>query len=544
LTKLVGNNYTLIARITHIIKKPSTPWLFFATVIAVLLLTCLFPLIYNSLQADDAWLHLSTYLLPSYALNTLILVLGVSLGSLLLGVGTAYCITRFDFFGRTIIEKLLVLPLAIPSYLLAYALSGFFDYTGPFKQFVTVLFGTNIGENAYLDVQHIIGLIVVISVALYPYVYLAAKASFKQLSRQYVEVGYSLQLTANQTWRKIILPLAFPAIAGSLLLVVMECLNDYGASKYFGVNTLTTGVFRAWFSMNSLASASKIAAMLLGFILLLIWLKNLVQAKKKYVASKQATTTHKTKISFVKQGLVIAFCSLPIIIGLIIPIIYMVYAWVQSSFDTGYVPYISLITNSFMLAFIVAFAAILISLLWQFTAHYYRASSLLKLVRIATVGYTIPGAVIGIGVIGVAFSINYLTGWYVSGSFGLLVFGLIFRLIAVGYQNIQAGFVQLPSSTVDLGVTLGISGKKMLRNIYLPLNKNYLAIGFLLVFIDVLKELPLTLILRPFNFDTLATKTYEYANDELLFASFHVAPFIIIMSIIPIWLLQKINKHE
>lgn len=544
MTKQVGNNHALISSITHIIKKPSSPWLFFAIASALLLLTCLCPLIYNSLQADDAWQHLSTYLLPSYALNTLVLVLGVSLGSLILGVGTAYFVTRFDFTGRSIIEKLLVLPLAIPSYLLAYALSGFFDFTGPFKQFVQAIVGNQLGNQAYINVQHMTGLIVVISVALYPYIYLASKASFKQLSRQYVEVGYSLQLSANSTWRKIILPLAFPAIAGSLLLVVMESLNDYGASKYFGVNTLTTGVFRAWFSMNSLASASKIAAMLLSFILLLIWMKNLVQAKKKYVASKHASPIAKSKLNPLKQVLVIGFCAIPIIIGLVIPLIYMVYAWVQSSFDTNYIPYTSLIANSFALAFIVAFAAIFISLLWQFTAHYYRASSLLKLVRIATIGYTIPGAVIGIGVIGVAFSINYLTGWYVSGSYGLLVFGLIFRLIAVSYQNIQAGFVQLPASTVDLGQTLGISGNKMLRNIYLPLNKNYLAIGFLLVFIDVLKELPLTLILRPFNFDTLATKTYEYANDELLFASFHVAPLIIVMSMIPIWLLQKINKHE
>lgn len=544
MTKLVGSNLIVKARITHIIKKPSTPWLFFATIIAAALLTCLFPLIFNSLQSDDAWQHLSTYLLPSYALNTILLVAGVSIGTLIFGVGTAYLVTRFNFFGHSIIEKLLVLPLAIPSYLLAYALSGFFDYTGPFKQSVIALFGQTIGKSAYLDVQHLFGLIVVISIALYPYVYLTAKTSFKQLTQQYLEVGYSLQLNTTKTWRKIILPMAFPAIIGSLLLVIMECLNDYGASKYFGVNTLTTGVFRAWFSMNSLASASKIAAILLSLILLLIWLKNLAQARKKYLVNKSGNSTKKTNLPVFKQILAIGFCLIPIGIGLIIPIIFMVYAWVQSSFDTGYVPYISLIKNSFLLAFIVAFCTTVISLLWQFTAHYFQVKNLLKLVRIVTVGYTIPGAVIGIGVIGVAFTVNYLFGWYISGSFGLLVFGMTFRLIAVAYQNVQAGFVQLPLSTVELGKTLGVSGKKMLRSIYLPLNKTYLAIGFLLVFIDVLKELPLTLILRPFNFDTLATKTYEYANDELLFASFHVAPLIIVLSMIPIWLLQKINTHE
>lgn len=534
----------MITRIKHICKKPSTSWLFLATALVVALLTCLLPLLINSLKADSAWQHLSNYLLPTYAINTLLLVLGVAICTLVLGVGTAYLVTRFDFFGCRLIEKLLVIPLAIPSYLLAYALSGFFDYTGPFKQFVTFLFGPSIGSQAYLDVQHLTGLIVVISIALYPYVYLASKTSFKLLAQQYLEVGFSLQLNAAKTWRKIIFPMAFPAIIGSLLLVIMECLNDYGASKYFGINTLTTGVFRAWFNMNSLASASKIAALLLSFILLLIWIKTIVQANKKYLVSKSGNSIKKSKLPVLPQLAVIGFCLLPIIIGVIIPLLFMCYAWIYSSFDTGYVPYVTLIRNSFLLAFLVAFLTIAISLIWQFTAHYFQSKWILKLVRIATVGYTIPGAVIGIGVIGVAYAINNIIGWYISGSFGLLVFGLIFRLIAVAYQNTQAGFAQLPTSTVALGKTLGISGKKMLSSIYLPLNKSYLTIGFLLVFIDVLKELPLTLILRPFNFDTLATKTYEYANDELLFASFHVAPLIIILSMLPIWLLQKLNRYE
>lgn len=534
----------LLSKIKQIFKKPGTAWLFSSGFIAFILLSCLIPLLWNSFATDDAWAHLATYLLPTYIANTLLLVLGVGLSTLFLGVSMAYLTTRYQFVGRKWISNALVLPLAVPSYLLAYALSGFFDYTGPFKQAMAFALPASLANHAYMDLQHLPGLILVISIALYPYVYLAAKTSFSQLSKQYVPVGLSLQLSENKTWRTLILPMASPAILGSLLLVIMECLNDYGASKYFGINTLTTGVFRAWFSMNSLASASKLAAMLLGFILLLIWLKNILHARKKYFTQGQQKPLKRTEVAKPIQLCIALFCLLPVIIGVLIPLIFMAYAWIQAHVDLSFIPYASLIKNSFLLAISVAGITTIVSFLWQFSAHYFKSKGLLTLVRAASIGYTIPGAVIGIGVIGLAAYVNQISHWYISGTLLVLLFGLVFRLIAVSYQNVQAGFTQLPKSTVDLGRSLGIPGRTMFRRIYLPLNKSYLAIGFLLVFIDVLKELPLTLILRPFNFDTLATKTYEYANDELLFSAFHVAPLILLISLLPIWLLQKMNRYE
>jgi iron(III) transport system permease protein len=526
------------------LKKPSNPWLFCSWVLALLLISCLIPLVWNSFGSDAVWSHLSTYLLPSYAKNTALLVVGVSIGTLLIGVSTAYLTTRYQFIGRSWLEKALILPLAVPSYLLAYALAGFFDYTGPFKQSISWLFSEQFSSHAFLDVQHLGGLILVISIALYPYVYLTAKTAFSHLSKQYVEVGLTLSLSATQTWRKLILPMSFPAISGSLLLVVMECLNDYGASKYFGVNTLTTGVFRAWFSMNSLASASKLAGILLSIILLLSWVKQLIQSRKKYEASSNKLPLKRILVSKRKQVLFFVICLTPIAIGIVIPLLYMVYAWAIATVDLSFIPYKSMIGNSLFLAFLVGITTTIISFSWQFTSHYFRAKKLNKLTQVASMGYTIPGAVIGIGVLGLATYFHDVFNWYISGSFILLIFGLTFRLIAVSFQNVKTGFKQLPKSTIDLGSSLGISSRKMFKSIYFPLSKSYLAIGFLLVFIDTLKELPLTLILRPFNFDTLATKTYEYANDELLLSAFHVAPLIILISIVPIWLLQKTNAYD
>lgn len=541
--KQVGNKTTLIKTTLYRLKKPSTAWLFCSLTIACCLLVCLLPIFGYSFNADSAWEHLKTYLLLNYTFNTILLVFGVSLGSLILGIGNAYFVSRYEFKGRHVLEKLLILPLAVPSYLLAYALSGFFDFTGPFKQTIHWLFGEEFAQHAYFNLQHLPGLILIISVALYPYIYLAGKTTFNQLAKQYHAVGLSLQLSKSKVWQTIILPMSLPTILSSVLLVVMECLNDYGASKYFGVNTLTTGVFRAWFSMNSLSSASRIAAVLLGLVTLLVWLKNIIQARKKYTVSSINNTYEREQPSTVSKIGIYLVSFFPLSIGLFIPLIFMVYAWWQSNMNFEYINLFQLLRNSFGLAGGVAFSTLLIAVLWQFTGHFFRVKKLFTLLtRLATLGYTIPGAVIGIGVIGVAAFINQSFSWFIGGSFLLLFYGLIFRVMAVAYQNISSGFLQLPPSTVDTGQSLGIKPLKMLGKIYLPLNIRFLTIGFILVFIDVLKELPLTLILRPFNFDTLATKTYEYANDEMLLASFHVAPFIILVSMIPIWILQKINR--
>lgn len=526
--------------LTYRFKKPSNPWLFSSAIIAIILLLCLVPIAINSFSQDDAWQHLTEYLLLDYAINSLNLLVGVGVGTFMFGVGSAYLVTRFNFYGRSIIEKLLVLPLAVPSYLLAYALSGFFDYTGPFRQFSLWLLG-NFGSNFYVDIQHLFGLIVVISIALYPYVYLSAKTTFKNLFLTYSEVGLTLGLNKTSVWRRLILPMALPSIGASILLVFMECLNDYGASKYFGVNTLTTGVFRAWFSLNSIASASKIAFILLSIILLFIWLKQLLQGKRKFNTQLAQKSLKRKELNRLKGFLALSACSIPLIIGLVIPFVFMVYAWLFAQADINYIPYLELIKNTLILALTVGAFSVLISFLWQFSIYQFKSQLIERLSKLASIGYTIPGAVIGMGVIGLSAYITQATTLYLNNCLFVLVFGLIFRVLSVSNQNITLGFNQLPKHIDDLTTMMGISHIKNIKSIYTPLSKSFIGIGFLLVFIDVLKELPLTLILRPFNFDTLATKTYEYANDELLMEAFHVAPVIILISIIPVWMLNKSN---
>ncbi|MEZ5536150.1 MAG: iron ABC transporter permease [Thiolinea sp.] len=507
---------------------------------------------YLFIPAAEVWQHLAETVLADYLRNTIWLVLGVAAGVLLLGIPAAWLNSMCQFPGRALFEWALLLPLAMPAYIIAYTYTGMLDFSGPLQSLLRDITGWGYGEYYFPEVRSLGGAILMLSLVLFPYVYLLARAAFLEQSVCVLEVSRTLGCSRWQSFTLVALPLARPAIITGLSLALMETLADFGTVQYFGVPTFTTGIYRTWFGLGDSAAAAQLAAVLMSFVFVLILLERWSRHKARYHhTSNKYSRLPKYQLRGRQAWLATLICALPLLLGFIIPVLQLAW-WSLTTADTGFdAGFIELIWHSLLLAAMAAFFALLLALVLGYGKRVNNDPLVSFTSRIAAMGYAIPGTVIAIGVL-IPFTwmdrqINAAGNWLFGASPGLLLGGTLFtllfaynvRFLSVSLQTVEAGLGKIKPTIDDAGRSLGLGAFGVLQRLHLPLMKGTLLTALLLVFVDVLKELPATLILRPFDFNTLAVRAYEMASDERLADAGLPSIMIVAAGIIPVILLSR-----
>ncbi|WP_169697812.1 ABC transporter permease [Methylophaga nitratireducenticrescens] len=502
--------------------------------------------------SGDIWQHLSSTVLPNYIRNSLLLMLGVAVGTLLIGVTAAWLTTMCQFPGRSVFEWALLLPMAMPAYIIAYTYTGMLDFAGPLQTSLREWFGWQYGDYWFPQIRSLNGAVAMLTLVLYPYVYLLSRAAFLNQSICVLDVSRTLGNGPWKTFWKVALPLARPAIIAGLSLALMETLADYGTVQFFGVSTFTTGIFRTWFGMGSAAVAAQLAAGLMVFVFALILIERYSRRKARYHhTSRRHQDLRRFQLTGGRAFLAFLFCLFILGLGFLLPA-FQLLSWTIHVADTVIdAEFLRLLVNSLSLAAFAAVLALLLALVMAYAQRLYPGKLVSGAVRVAGMGYAVPGAVIAVGVM-IPFAwvdntiddlarsqFNYSTGLLLSGTLVAVTFAYLTRFLAVSLQTVDSGLTRITHSMDEAGRSFGFRPLQILRQIHIPMLSASLMTALLLVFVDVLKELPATLILRPFNFNTLAVKAYELASDERLAEAAPAALAIVIAGIIPVILLSK-----
>ncbi|WP_417620026.1 ABC transporter permease [Oceanihabitans sediminis] len=496
----------------------------------------------------ETWGHIVDYLLLDYIWNSLYLVLVCSILVLLLGVSSAWFVSRYDFLFRKQMEWLLILPLAIPSYIVGYAYAGFFDYGGS----MDLLFRQLGLEFMRIDIMNRAGLAFVLSISLFPYVYVSARAFFLNQANNLLEASKMLGVGERKTFFKLMLPLARPAIVAGLVLVLMEVLNDYGAAKYYGVNTFTTGIFRSWFSLEEPQTAVYLSALLICFIFALILFEKWQVRKIKFTSSKtNSTQIQRKRPKGAMKWLIFSVVFLPILLGFILPVAQLIYWAVITASTVFDMEFIMISLQSFAIAIASAVITVFFALVLIYFSKWSTLTTIKNISRVGVLGYAIPGAVIAIGImiptlaldkwlINILGNFGIDSGLIINGTLLALFYAYAVRFLAVAYNPIDSTALKVDNSIPDSSKVLGVGNLKTFFKIDFPLIKTGVFSAVILVFIDVMKELPLTLILKPYHIDTLAVKAFEYASDEMVMEASIPSLFIIFTAMIPVIFLNKL----
>ncbi len=502
--------------------------------------------------SGDIWQHLSSTVLPDYIRNSLLLMLGVAMGTLLIGVTTAWLTTMCQFPGRSVFEWALLLPMAMPAYIIAYTYTGMLDFAGPLQTSLREWFGWQYGDYWFPQIRSLNGAVAMLTLVLYPYVYLLSRAAFLNQSICVLDVSRTLGNGPWKTFWKVALPLARPAIIAGLSLALMETLADYGTVQFFGVSTFTTGIFRTWFGMGSAAAAAQLAAGLMVFVFALVLIERYSRRKARYHhTSRRHQDLRRFPLTGGRAFLAFLFCLFILGLGFLLPALQLL-SWTIHVADTVIdAEFLRLLVNSLSLAAFAAVLALLLALVMAYAQRLYPGKLVSGAVQVAGMGYAVPGAVIAVGVM-IPFAwidntiddlarsqFNYSTGLLLSGTLVAVTFAYLTRFLAVSLQTVDSGLTRITHSMDEAGRSFGFRPLQILRQIHIPMLSASLMTALLLVFVDVLKELPATLILRPFNFNTLAVKAYELASDERLAEAAPAALAIVIAGIIPVILLSK-----
>lgn len=521
-------------------------------VAAVLALPILVVLINVLISDGDVWTHLYQTVLAEYVSNSLLLMLGVGAGVLLIGVPCAWFTSMYEFPGRTFLSWALLLPMAFPAYIIAYTYTGILDFAGPVQTLIRELTGWRYGEYWFFEVRSLGGAMVMLTLVLYPYVYLMSRAAFLEQSENIMEVSRTLGYSSQRAFFKLALPLARPAIVTGLTLALMETLADYGTVQYFGVSTFTTGILRTFYGFGDITAASQLAGVLLMFVAVLILLERYSRRRIQYHSSGLKKASHRRGVLRGKQAVMASvFCFLPIVVGFFIPVIVLGY-WALFKAEVPGANFVELAWNSFYLAALASLVVVSLALVMSYAIRLNnRARSVRASVGIAGLGYALPGTIIAIGVIvplawldhRIINFVRYYTGHNLglifSGTLFALLFAYTVRFMAVSLGAVQNGLDKIKPSMDMAGRSLGLSPYKVLRQIHLPLLKGSVLTAVLIVFVDVLKELPATFVLRPFNFNTLAVRAFELASDERLIDAAPASLMIVLVGLVPVILLSR-----
>ena len=533
--------------IQKLIDNKNTVLLFLIILLVVIPIMTVMSFIFQ--PSTELWGHLSENLLIDYLLNTGMIVISVALLTIVIGVSCAWLVTNFTFPGVNIFKWLLVMPIAIPTYVSAYIYAGLFEPSGMIFDSVENYLG--LGKELYdlIELRNIYGVIFILSICLYPYVYLLSYSSFKEQSYCAIEVGKSLGLSDKELFSRVSIPLARPGIIAGVSLVVMESLAEFGTMDYYGVRTFTTGIYRTWFAFGDETSALHLASILLTFVFIIIIIEKFSRGKSQYVNTSQKSKKIKARdLNGIYGIYACLWCLLFTLLGFILPVIQLLF-WLSETYSYIFEDYyIQIIKNTVTIATIASVIIVLISIYSSYinrsTDNLYIKSSL----KIFTLGYSIPGVVIAVGIIIPLAMVDSFQArifgsplYYLSGSFFALVLCYLVRFSTISYNATESGLDKIKKN-IDLTVrSFGLSDFAILKKVHMPIMKTTLITSFILVFVDIVKELPATLILRPFNFDTLAINIYELASSEQL--SYIASPslILIIISLIPVILLIRKN---
>jgi iron(III) transport system permease protein len=502
------------------------------------------------------WSHLMQTVLLTYTVNTLSLMLIVALLAASIGVGAAWLTAHYRFPGSGWLGVALILPLAAPAYVVGYVYADLFDATGPVQGMLRSLAGVQLGDYYFPAVRSLGGAGLVIALVLYPYVYLLAKTSFQSQAGALYESARVLGMGRSQVFWRVAVPVARPAIIGGLALVMMETIADYGVAEHFGVPTFTTGIFRTWYAMGEHDAALKLAGCLFLLVAVLVVLEQSARRGERFNPLSRNVAAEKIPLGGVAGLLAAGLCLLPVLGGFIVPVGTLLwYAVAQGDPLLGHGFYVYGL-NSISVAVVAAGVCAAVALLLNYAARLRRDRWLDLGVRLATLGYALPGMVLAVGVLLPLTYIDRALAQYLTESLGrpvgLLLTGSIFalvlvyvaRFLTVAFNSTQTAMHQLHPQLDAVARTLGNSPAGVLRRVHLPLLRPAVLSGLLLVFIDVMKELPATLILRPFNFETLATRVYRLASDERLSEASTAAVIIVVLGLLPtIWLLFLEQKN-
>ncbi len=498
------------------------------------------------------WAHLSATVLPEYIANSVWLCLGVGVGVALIGVTTAWLTAMHDFPGRRVFEWALVLPLAVPAYVMAYVYTDFLQFVGPVQTFLRDTFGWAHGDYWFPDIRTLPGAMLMFVCVLYPYVYLLARTAFLERASGMLEAARTLGLGPWRAFFAVSLPLARPAIVAGVALALMETLADYGTVAYFAVNTFTTGIYRAWFSLGDRVAAAQLAAMLLAFVLFLLTMERVSRGRARY---HNTTGRNRPMVGARLKGLAASLavlaCLLPLLLGFLLPAgLLLKMALTEGDAQFGE-RFLTLSRNSFVLAGVTAAIGVLLALLLAYGARLSRTTLASGLNRLVGLGYAVPGAVIAVGVlIPVTRLDNWLAGqwlaWFghnpgllLTGGIAALIYAYLVRFLAVALHTVESSLGKITPSMDDAARSLGLGQGETLQRVHAPMLRGSLLTAGLLVFVDVMKELPATLVMRPFNFDTLATQAYTLASDERLAEASTAALAIVVVGLLPLIALSR-----
>lgn len=478
--------------------------------------------------AGASWAHLLQAGLPAYAGTSFALVLLVAVGTAVVGTGTAWLTAAYRFPGSRILSWSLVLPLAVPSYVIAYAYTDLLQFSGPVQSWIRDTWGLRAREYWFPDIRSLGGAAVVFTLVLAPYVYLPVRAAFAEMPANLGEAARLAGVQPLRAFLKVELPLAWPALAAGLTLVVMETLADFGAVSYFAVDTLTAGIYKAWLGLGDRTAAAQLALVLLGVVALLVVLERAVRGARRFSVRGSTAPRRARELHGWRSGLATVACALPVVLGFVLPVAVLArLAWSDAEVH-AWPRFAAMVAASLQVSAAAAAITVAVALALVYAVRVTRSPWVGGLGRLASFGYAVPGAVLAIGIlIPLARFDNALAAWaraqfgvnpglLLTGTVVALVYAYVVRFLAVGLNNVESGFARITPHMDEAARSLGCGPWSLLCRVHVPLLARSLAVAALLVFVDALKELPATLALRPFNFDTLATQAYNFAKDERL----------------------------
>ena len=507
-------------------------------------------IILSSVFADysENWSHIYEYVLGDYILNSLILVSGVSLIVMIIGSLTAWLVSNYQFFGKRFFEWGLILPLAIPPYILAYTFTGLFDSYGTMNEIARSLFNLEQNEMLFPNIRNIYGAIIVFSFTLYPYVYLICRTAFLNQSRSMFEVGRTLGLSQASIFLKLALPLVRPALIAGSMIVAMETLSDFGAVDHFAISTFTTGIFRTWYGMYDLTTAMQLASMLLIFITFCLVIERTSRKNANYsTIGSNFKPTQVTRLGSLGSFVCFFVCFIPIFIGFILPILEIL-NW-SLRFNTSFFneQFFSISLNTVLLSILSAILCTFIAMIINFSIRYKNSSVIKSINPFLNIGYAVPGLILAVGIVQLFVFLdnnilNSFEGYFLTGSLFGLIFAYIIKSYALANSTYEAGYQKISQTIDDSARVLKSTGLNLLFRVHFPILKTSFFTSILLVTSEVVKELPATLILRPFNFETLAVSTYIYASEERMVEAAAPATAIILIGLIPIFFISQMIR--
>lgn len=498
-----------------------------------------------SAGSGETFGHLWSTVLPEYIGNSIVIAVIVAVLAGIGGIGCAWLVAVFHFPGKRLFEWALVLPLAMPAYVVAYAYTDFLQFSGPVQTALRATFGWQAREYWFPEIRSVGGAGVLFAMVLYPYVYLLARNAFLERSPRMWDAARTLGMGPWATFFKVNLPLARPAAAAGIALALMETLADYGAVAYFGVPTLTTGIYKSWYTFSDRTAAAQIAAVLLLAVTLLMVLEQRSRGRARYYAVNSRTEAPPPlPLAGVRGWAATLFCALPVVLGFLLPLAILLRLLAREESVEFGLRYLGWLKNSVVLAGVTSLIAIAVCILLAYAARVTKSRLQAACNRIVSMGYAVPGAVIAVGIL---IPLSRLDAWsattgfkfLLTGSVLALVYAYLVRFLAVSFQSIQSGLIKITPSMDASARVLGCGVGSMLMRVHAPLLWRSVVTAGLLVFVDVVKELPATLTVRPFNFDTLAVITHQLASDERLGEAALPAFTIVLIAFVPVVILAR-----